>query len=370
MKVTIVGSGAIGGLAGAWMTMAGEDVTLVDTWQEHVDAMRQHGLFIDGLRGDHQVLVRAITPDQLRGPLELVFIACKSQHTRTAAEEIRPLLTETSAVVSLQNGMNEEVIGEVIGIDKVIGCIPDYGGALIDPGHLEFVHPGPATIGELDGSTTERVLEAHRLLSLLTETRLTDNIVGQIWAKQIHSSQVVMTALVDAPVTEVQGHEWVRHLAVSLIAEGIRVADAAGVTLPEGKTIQPDRYRTRSPIETQGLMDDLHAWVQYTLHHQAEQEAAGGHRYVKKGSGMWWDLYYRRRQSETRGTTGVLIARAEALGVPVPLTRMLADMIYEIEDGSRQPSYANLEELYEFGRRDDQLLPVPAGSTIGVDIHG
>lgn len=369
MKVTIVGSGAIGGLAGAWMTMAGEDVTLVDGWQGHVDAMRERGLFIDGLRGEHRIRVKAVTPDQLTGPLEMVFIACKSQHTRAVAEEINPFLTDKSAVVSLQNGMNEEVIGEVIGIEKVIGCIPDYGGALVDPGHLEFVHPGPVTIGELDGSTTSRVIEAHRLLSLLTETKLTDNIIGQIWAKQIHSSQVVMTALVDAPITEIQGHDWVRHLAVSLVAEGIRVADAAGVTLPGGKTIQPDRYRASSPEETEGLMNDLHEWVQYTLHHQAEQETAGGHRYVKKGSGMWWDLYYRKRQSETRGTTGVLISRAESLGVPVPLTRHLAEMIYGIEDGSRQPGYANLAELYEFGRNNSLLLPLRRESSVGSELY-
>jgi 2-dehydropantoate 2-reductase len=369
MKVTIVGSGAIGGLAGAWMTMAGEDVTLVDVWREHVDAMRERGLFIDGLRGEHRVRVKAITPDKLERPLELVFLACKSQHTRAATEGIKPFLAEGSAVVSLQNGMNEEIIGAVIGMEKVIGAIPDYGGALVAPVHLEFVHPGPATIGELDGAITARVSEAHRLLSLLTETTLSDNIVGQIWAKQVHSSQVVMTALVDAPITEVQGHDWVRHLAVSLIAEGIAVADAAGVTLPEGATIQPDRYRARSAQETQGLMGDLAAWVQSTLHHQAEQEAAGGHTYVKKGSGMWWDLYYRRRQSETRGTTGVLLERADALGIPMPLTHRLAQMIYGIEDGTRQPGYGNLEELYAFGRSHGMLLPLSAGSTVGNDVR-
>jgi len=358
MRITIVGAGAIGGLAGAWMAMAGEDVTLVDRWKEHVQAIREHGLVIDGLRGDHLVRLPACTPEELAGPLEMVFLACKSQDTRAAITTIAPLLTPDSAVVSLQNGMNEEVIGDVIGIDRVIGAIPDYGGALVDPGHLEFVHPGPAYVGELDGRITDRVREAHRLLSHLTDTELTTNIVGRVWAKQIHGTQVVMTGLVEAPIVQVLRDERHRHLAVSLVAEATAVAAAAGVTLPEGMTVQPERYRSPTPEGTRALIDDLGQWVEATLHHQEEAEAAGTHRYVKQGSGIWWDLYYRHRPSETRWITGELVRRADDLGVPVPLNRRTAEMIYEIEAGSRAPEFANLDELYAYGRDAGALLPL------------
>jgi 2-dehydropantoate 2-reductase len=362
MRVTIVGAGAIGGLAGAWMTMAGEDVELVDRWDEHVRAMQRDGLFIDGLRGEHRVKVRALTPGELEGPLEMVFLACKSHDTRAAVEGIRPLLTERSTVVSFQNGMNEELIGELIGPERVVGGIPDYGGALVDPGHLEFVHPGVAYVGELDGSITDRAREAQRLLSHLVETELTTNIVGRIWAKQAHMTQVVMTALVDAPIGEVLRDERVRHLGVSLIAEAIAVADAAGVKLPEGgsvgQTIQPDRYRARKPAETRRLVDDLGIWVEQSHRHQQEQEAAGTHRYVKKASGMWWDIYYRRRASETRGISGALIEQADALGVPVPLNRRTVEMVYELEEGRRPSGRQNLEELSAFARAEGLLLPL------------
>src|SRR5262245_21280735 len=130
------------------MTLAGEDVTFVDRWVEHVQAMRERGLFVDGLRGEHRVPVKALLPSEVEGPLGMVFLACKSQDTRGAAEAMTPFLDERSIVVSLQNGMNEGTIGEVIGLERVIGAIPDYGGALVDPGHLEFVHPGPAYVGE------------------------------------------------------------------------------------------------------------------------------------------------------------------------------------------------------------------------------
>jgi 2-dehydropantoate 2-reductase len=357
-KVTIIGAGAIGGLAGAWMTMAGEDVTLVDRWDEHVRAMQRDGLFIDGLRGEHRVQVRAATVQELRGPLELVFLACKSHDTHAAVKEISDLLDDRSTVVSLQNGMNEELIGELIGVERVLGAIPDYGGALVGPGHIEFVHPGEAYVGELDGSITERAREAQRLLCHLVDTELTTNIVGRIWAKQVHMSQVVMTALVDTPIADVLHDERARHLGVSLIAEAIAVADAAGVNLPDGKTVQTARYRARQPNETRVLIAELGDWVDTLHQHQREQEQQGTHRYVKKASGMWWDIYYRHRPSETRGITGALIGRAAALNVAVPLNERTATMIYELEEGRRDPGFQNIEELYEFGRNGHFLLPL------------
>src|SRR4051812_40426296 len=114
MKIHIVGSGAIGGMAGVHMAMHGEDVTFVDQWREHVEAMQQHGMRITGIHGDQQVPVRAILPDQIDEPLELVFLAVKSQHTEAAVRGIMPHLTPESVVVSLQNGMNEEKIAALI----------------------------------------------------------------------------------------------------------------------------------------------------------------------------------------------------------------------------------------------------------------
>ncbi len=358
MNVTIVGAGAIGGLAGAWMVMAGETVTFVDQWQEHVEAMRRNGLVIDGLRGDHRVEVVAMTPEELSGPLGIVFLACKSQDTLAAVRGFQDNLGPDDVVVSLQNGMNEDLIGELIGIDRVIGAIPDYGGALVDPGHIEFVHPGPAYVGELDGSITPRVQQVQRLLAHLTDTELTTDIVARLWAKQVHMSQVVMTALVDQPIYLVMQNEKAQHLGVSIVAESIAVADRAGIALPDGQTIHTQRYRNRNPENTRALMVDLNVWAISMNQHQLEQEQSGEHQYVKKGSGMWWDIYYRNRPSETRGITGALLETADELGVPAPLNHRTAEMIYELEAGERSSGVQNIDELYAFAGQENLLLPL------------
>ena len=80
MKITIVGAGAIGGLAGAYMTRAGHDVTLTDRWVEHVDKMKKDGLFIDGVRGDMTIPVAAVHPSELESPLDMFQIGQKVIH--------------------------------------------------------------------------------------------------------------------------------------------------------------------------------------------------------------------------------------------------------------------------------------------------
>ena len=93
--MVVIGAGAIGGLAGGYMTKAGHDVLLVDRWKEHVDALNDKGMIIDGVRGDLTIPVKAATPDQLSGDLGVVLIATKSQHTLEALQQIVPLLTSS-----------------------------------------------------------------------------------------------------------------------------------------------------------------------------------------------------------------------------------------------------------------------------------
>ncbi len=213
MRVTIVGAGAIGGLAGAYMTRAGFDVMLVDRWIEHVDAMNERGLFIDGIRGEQRVEVRATTPERLEGPLEAVLVATKSQHTLDAVRQLLPLVGPETFIVSFQNGFNEPGIAELLGderlggLERVLGSIPNYGGALVDPGHIEHVHEGPIQLGEMDGTSSQRLAELAAMLGTLTEVQLSSNVWGQIWAKEVYSAQVVFSALVDAPIARTLGDE-------------------------------------------------------------------------------------------------------------------------------------------------------------------
>ncbi len=154
MKITVYGAGAIGGVTGAFAAQAGDDVSFVDIVPDHVRSINQHGLRISGLRGDFTVHTPALEPHQLQGPLDLVLLAVKSHHTAAAMDAILPHLGPDSTVVSLQNGINEELISSLIGPHRTIGCLVNWGADYQAPGHIEFGGDGPFHLGNLDGRHT------------------------------------------------------------------------------------------------------------------------------------------------------------------------------------------------------------------------
>ena len=360
MKFTVIGSGAIGGLAGAYMSKAGHEVLLVDRWAEHVAALNDKGLYIDGVRGEMTVPVKAATPDQLSGDLGTVLIATKSQHTIEALKQIIPFLTPDSLVVSFQNGFNEPEMIEVLneaglpGDRMIMGSIPNYGGALVDPGYIEFVHEGPIQLGEMDGQSTSRLTEVGEALSALTEVQYSNSIWGQIWAKEVYSAQVVFSALADAPIRETLGNERYARVAGAVVKESLEIADANGIDVQPFDFFDPANYRVKTAADTQKLLDNInHAiWLL-----KKDQDTKPTHAFKKKGSGIWWDIVYRKRPSETRAFAGKLIEYGKQAGADTRLSEKMTQMIYEIEEGKRELGFHNFDELEAYTKEIGKALP-------------
>lgn len=359
MKVTIIGAGAIGGLAGAYMSQAGYDVTLVDRWKEHIDAMDQNGLYIDGVRGKMTIPVKACTPDGLQGPLEAVLIATKSQHTEAAVRQLLPHFGPETFIVSYQNGFNELLIADILqeaglgGRERIMGSIPNYGGALVDPGYLEFVHEGPIQLGEMTGERSPRLKELAEMLSSLTEVQLSDNIWGQVWSKEVYSAQVVFSALADARIHETLGVERYARVAGAVVREALEIAEANGITIEPFDFFDPANYKPRTPEDTRKLLDNINHAIWLLKKDQQDKT----HDFKKQGSGIWWDIVYRNRPSEVRASNGKLIDYGRRVGVDVRLNEKMCQMIYEIEEGKRQLGFHNYEELETYVRDIGKELP-------------
>ncbi|HXX38278.1 MAG TPA: 2-dehydropantoate 2-reductase N-terminal domain-containing protein [bacterium] len=356
-RIVVVGCGGIGGLAGLYMVRAGESVLFVDQNADHVRAIQRRGLSVNGVYGPMAIgPQRACTPADLSEPLDgLVFLACKSQATATAVTALLPHLTAASCIVSLQNGMNEATIAGLVGRERTMGALPDYGGAYLEPGVLEAVHEGTVYVGELDGRFTPRAREAARLLGIgPNKCELLDDIVGRLWTKQVYNSHVVLTALVDAPLVDVLGSKKVQRLGGVLVREAMRVSDAAGVQLRRDAWFDPALYHPGTPDETERLLGAYDKLCAHLGGHQVREEA-GDYRYVKKASGIHWDIVYRKRKSEAAFLTVACVANR--YGVQVPLNTRLVGMIGEIEDGRRRLGWHNVDELAGFAETLGETLP-------------
>ena len=334
MKVTVYGAGAIGGTTGAALARAGHDVLLVDSYLPHVEAINAHGLTIERDGQATTTRVRAVAPADLGRDLPLVLLAVKSHHTAEALEQITPRLAPAGIIVSLQNGLSEELIARAIGAERTVGCLVNWAADWIGPGRILHGGHGAFVLGELDGRLTARVSELADLLSAFVETPVTDNIWGYKWGKLIYGALLFGTAIVDAHVYEVvEGSDDVQRVLVGLVGEGLAVADKAGVRVEPFDEFDPAWYRA-------ALEGDAAA-----RHHAMSAIAVHYRAHTKTKTGIWRDLAVRKRKTEVDGQLGVLARKGESLGVAMPLTRGLAGIIGDLEEGRRRMDWKNFEPL-------------------------
>jgi 2-dehydropantoate 2-reductase len=329
VTITIVGAGAIGGTLGAYLTRAGEAVTLVDRVREHVDAMNAHGLRIVGVE-EFTVPVRALTPEEIDEPLENVFLAVKSQHTAEAVRAIEPHLTPRGFIVSFQNGLCERTIAEIVGAKRTVGCFVNFSADYLEPGVIMYGSPGAVYLGELDGRMSPLIYGLREILSTWGEVKLTDNIWGYLWGKEAYGNMLFATALADETMADVIDRY--RPLMIELASEIYAVAEREGVRVEPFDKLEPTLYyppENRDPAAIHRTLDALTAWQRTSL---------------KTKSGVWRDLAVRHRRTES-GDLEEVVKIGASHGLAMPLTRRMLAMIHDIEEGRRTMSWDNLEEL-------------------------
>ena len=115
-RIAVVGVGALGGYVGANLAYQGEDVTLIDMWPEHIEAIRARGMELDGLTDEEKITVKSAKTMHMtevqslskQAPIDIAFVSVKSYDTEWATMMIKPYLAPTGFIVSLQNCLNEE----------------------------------------------------------------------------------------------------------------------------------------------------------------------------------------------------------------------------------------------------------------------
>jgi 2-dehydropantoate 2-reductase len=331
----VVGAGAIGGIVGACLTRAGEDVTLVDVDDAHLAAIQKDGLAIDGYPEPYIVRVTALRPEQLEGVFDLVFLVVKSQYTESALETVVPRLAPEGCVVSLQNGINETYLASRLGAERVLGAVIHLAADQMAPGRITRHVRGEFFLGELDGSDTPRCRRVQQIMEKVAPTTVSDNILGWLWTKQIYGCLLVASALADETNPEQLSIARARTVFAALLAEATRVALAEGVRL--------ERLDMLDPLDTLPSAEHGVARAYAALDRIAAHP-------MKGKSGMWRDIKVKGRKSESEHVTGYVVRRGEALGVPTPVNAAVLQMIEEIETGQRQMTLENFGPLAELAQ--------------------
>jgi 2-dehydropantoate 2-reductase len=253
-RIAFIGAGAVGGYVGGHLARLGHDVTLIDPWPEHVEAIRAGGLALSGLEPEENVTVKvpALHLTEVQGlakarPIDIAFVSVKSYDTVWAAHFIAPYLSEGGFVVSLQNCINEERIAGVVGWGRTVGMIAaTISVDLYEPGRIRRTvgRGGPNrvvfAVGEVHGRITPRIEMLRDMVAGIDSVKATSNLWGERWSKLcVNGMRNGTSAATGLSGNDCDTNPHIRRFALRVGAEAVRVGQALGYSLEKIQNMEP-----------------------------------------------------------------------------------------------------------------------------------
>jgi 2-dehydropantoate 2-reductase len=318
-RVVVIGAGSLGTVYGAALARAGLDVQLLAR-EEHARAIQESGFVtIDSFGERRQVPLRAEWRPERIEPAEIAILLTKTPATQEALDSLAHVRDTVRIAASFQNGVakNDE-LAAWSGPASVVGAVAMVGGTLESPGHVRHTMNGPSFIGELDGSSSERVA---RLAALLEAGGLpvvvTDRIRSVEWSKLVHASPTTaLPALTGLHLHQIFTTPDLARLYVDMVREGAEVATAVGVELDDWGSLFPVRTIAAAP------QDEALALA---LAHGDRLVAAG----MTQITVSMLQSVQTRRRLEVEAIQGYLCREGARLGLPTPIT----DLCYRVLSG-------------------------------------
>jgi 2-dehydropantoate 2-reductase len=340
-QMAVLGCGALGSSMGADLTRAGHDVVLIDQWPEHVVAMKRNGLHVSMPDMEIQTPVKSIHLCELCAmhvQFDVVFLVVKSYDTCWMVHFIKPYLKADGVVVSIQNGLNDEEIIPIVGMERDIASAVELSAELFNPGHVKRNTGHDHTwfaIGRLDGEVTPRLREVQQIMQSVGTVEISMTIWGGKWTKLILNT---MTSGMSG-IMGVKGGELVRtpalyNIMMELGRETARVASALGIKL-------------------EPLMGLSRADIAVSIDVLLEKSLAKLISQIGKGTGsrsMVLQDHLKGRPSEIEYINGLIVRKGKELKIPTPWNEAVTSITREIEQGLRKPSLSNLAALEQCWR--------------------
>ena len=275
MRIAVVGAGGVGGYFGAKLARGGQDVTVVARGA-HLDAIRSGGLRVrSAIEGEYTAGVAAVEKVDGLAPADAVIVCVKSFDTEAAVAQVKAIVGRDTAVLSLQNGVdNEEKIDAILGPGRALGGAAYVFATIEAPGVISHTFAGAVALGEMDGRTTPRA-EGLRdaFAGANVPVTLSNDIRRVLWEKYLMlGAQAGLTALTRCPIGVIRDTPATWRMYRLIVEELAALGRASGVALPAAAV--------ETTLGNAGkLAPHLSASMQYDLLHgkRLELEALHGH---------------------------------------------------------------------------------------------
>lgn len=242
MRCAIYGAGSLGTVLGAYLTKNNVDIELINRNKKHVEALNSNGATIKGTV-NLNVKVKAITPDQMSGKYDAIFLMTKQLLNKEVVTFLKPYLSDDGVIVTFQNGIPEPGIAEIIGTKHTIGCVVEWGATLAEPGVCILTSEPDSLsfhMGKMEGVSDEKLQQVKSILEKMCPVDIEDNLIGARWSKLlINATFSGLGTVVGGTFSDVFDNPKGREIAIRCMKECIDVGHAAGATFApvQGKDI-------------------------------------------------------------------------------------------------------------------------------------
>jgi len=332
MRIAIYGAGSLGTVLGAYVAKAGEQIDLINRNKKHIAALKKQGAKIIG-KAEFVQKVTALLPDEMSGKYDIIFLMTKQLDNKGVVEMLSGYLAEDGVICTMQNGLPEQSISEVIGEDRTYGCAIGWGAQLTDSGVSELTSEPDALVFALGaltekGKNDEHFAEIIRILSLMGKVEVEENFIGVRWSKLlVNSAFSGMSAVLGCNFGEVADNKKSRRLAQKIIKEIIDATRKGGIKI--------------EPIQGTDVVKllDYGNFIKQKISFMIIPVAIKKHRLIR--ASMLQDIE-KGKPCEVDAINGVVSVYGRKVGSATPVNDRAVEIIKAIERGEYKPSFDNL----------------------------
>lgn len=339
MKYAIYGAGSLGIVLSAYLAKNGEKFDIIDRNPKSVDALNNKGAIVVGTVQMTET-VNAILDTNVKDKYDIIFLVTKQLGNIETIKKISAFLTKDGVICTMQNGLPEKDVAEVIGQTRTYGCAVAWGATRIEPGKSELTSNPTRqslsfSLGSIDGHKDKTFDEIVRILNIMGDVQVEENFIGARWSKLlINSAFSGMSTVCGKTFGEVAKYKPSRKIIQRIIKECIDVSVANGIRIEpiQGKNV----------VKILDYKNSLKKWLSFVIIPIAIKK----HRLLK--ASMLQDIE-KGIPCEIDYINGIVSEYGKKVGIATSFNDKVIEIIHKCESGELSPSLNNVkyfEELY------------------------
>lgn len=330
MRISIIGAGAIGSVAAAYLSKTGQEVTLVGR-KEQVRVIRENGLRIQGARGVENVQVDI--RERLDQEADLIIFTVKTQDLQEAIEQNKEFLKK-GLILSSQNGVQaDNILAEHFPKERLVSSILMFGSTYVEPGKVTFNFEGDWILGRPFAANDEHVQNIAETLKKAFPVVVSDDILGMKYLKLFVNFNNCIPAVIGKSMQETFADLDLCRLSILLLKEGVEIVQKAGKNLLSLPQFPAERVYglAKMPIEQAAGI------INKTLTGLSKEPLYGS----------ILQSILRGRKSEIDFINGEVVRLADALGIEAPLNKEIVELVHRVEEGGQFISREKIKETFK-----------------------